>query len=74
MIAFYGAKDEGIPVSDVEDMRGTAVAGRRDWHIDVFMDVGHGFFADYRPSYDEADAKLLPVAYTLDWFRQHRAM
>lgn len=74
VIAFYGGKDEGIPVSDVEDMRAElAKAGRRDCRIDVFMDTGHGFFADYRPSYNEADAKLA-WSRTLDWFRQHRAM
>jgi carboxymethylenebutenolidase len=74
VIAFYGGKDQGIPVSDVEAMRAAlAGAGKRDWHIDVFMDAGHGFFADYRPSYDEADAKLA-WSRTLAWFRQHRAM
>ncbi|HEX3665287.1 MAG TPA: dienelactone hydrolase family protein [Rhizomicrobium sp.] len=74
VIAFYGAKDDGIPVADVEAMRAAlAQAGKRDWHIDVFMDTGHGFFADYRPSYNEADAKLA-WSRTLDWFRQHHAM
>jgi carboxymethylenebutenolidase len=74
VIAFYGAKDDGIPVADVEAMRAAlAQAGKRDWHIDVFMDTGHGFFADYRPTYNEADAKLA-WSRTLDWFKQHRAM
>lgn len=74
VIAFYGGKDEGIPVADVEAMRAAlAAAKKRDWHIDVFMDAGHGFFADYRPSYNEADAKLA-WSRTLDWFRRHGAM
>ncbi|HEY3638714.1 MAG TPA: dienelactone hydrolase family protein [Rhizomicrobium sp.] len=74
MIAFYGGKDEGIPVADVETMRAElARAGKLDCHIDVFMDAGHGFFADYRPSYNEADAKLA-WSRVLDWFRQHHAM
>lgn len=74
VIAFYGGKDDGIPVSDVEDMRANlAQAGKRDCRVDVFMDAGHGFFADYRPSYNEADAKLA-WARTLDWFRLHHAM
>jgi carboxymethylenebutenolidase len=50
-----------------------AKAGRLDSRIDVFMDTGHGFFADYRPTYDEADAKLA-WARTLDWFRRHHVM
>lgn len=74
VIAFYGGKDKGIPVSDVEDMRAElAKAGKRNCEINVFMDAGHGFFADYRPSYDEADAKLA-WARTLDWFRAHHSI
>jgi carboxymethylenebutenolidase len=74
VIAFYGAKDDGIPVADVEAMRAAlAQAGKRDWHIDVFMDTGHGFFADYRPSYNGTDAKLA-WSRTIDWFKEHHAM
>jgi carboxymethylenebutenolidase len=54
---FYGGLDHGIPVSDVEDMRAAlAVAGKRDCRLEVFMDAQHGFFADYRPSYNAKDA------------------
>jgi carboxymethylenebutenolidase len=73
VIAFYGGKDQGIPVSDVEAMRAAlAQAGKRKCDITVFMDAEHGFFADYRPSYNEADAKLA-WAKTLAWFKQHGA-
>ena len=52
VIAFYGGKDQGIPVSDVEAMRAAlAEAGKRKCDLTVFMDAEHGFFADYRPSY-----------------------
>jgi len=58
VLGFYGGLDKNIPVSDVEDMRAAlAVAGKRDCKLEVFMDAQHGFFADYRPSYNEADAK-----------------
>jgi len=58
VLGFYGGLDKNIPVSDVEDMRAAlAVAGKRDCRLEVFMDAQHGFFADYRPSYNEADAK-----------------
>lgn len=73
VIAFYGGKDQGIPVSDVEAMRAAlAQAGKRDCDITVFMDAEHGFFADYRPSYNETDAKLAWTK-TLGWFKQHGA-
>jgi carboxymethylenebutenolidase len=34
------------------------------------MDSGHGFFADYRPSYNEKDAKQ-GWRDLLAWFKQH---
>ncbi len=58
VMGFYGGLDKNIPVSDVEAMRvALAQAGNRDCKLEVFMDAQHGFFADYRPSYNEADAK-----------------
>jgi carboxymethylenebutenolidase len=74
VLAFYGGLDKNIPVSDVEDMRAAlASAGKRDWDIRVFMDAQHGFFADYRPSYNENDAKEAWKA-TLSWFAGHGAV
>lgn len=58
VIGFYGGEDPGNPVSDVEAMRAAlAKAGKRDSHIELFMDAQHGFFADYRASYNEKAAK-----------------
>ncbi len=71
---FYGGLDHGIPVSDVEAMRvALAKAGKRDSEIEVFMDAQHGFFADYRPSYNAADAATA-WAQQLAWFRKHGAL
>jgi carboxymethylenebutenolidase len=57
VLGFYGGLDKNIPVSDVEAMRAAlAQAGKLDCRIDVFMDAQHGFFADYRPSYNARDA------------------
>jgi carboxymethylenebutenolidase len=38
--------------------------------IVVFPDAGHGFHADYRDSYNQADAEK-GWSLMLDWFRQH---
>jgi carboxymethylenebutenolidase len=58
VLGLYGGLDKGIPVSDVEAMRAAlASAGKLNCDLHVFMDAQHGFFADYRPSYNEADAK-----------------
>jgi len=73
VLAFYGAQDQGIPLSDVEDMRAAlAKAGRLDSRIEVFMDAGHGFMADYRSSYNEKDAKTA-WREMLAWFRKNGA-
>ncbi len=64
VLGLYGALDKGIPVPDVEAMRtalaaaakaGSKTAAASDIHI--YADADHGFHADYRPSYNEADAK-----------------
>ncbi|HTQ15188.1 MAG TPA: dienelactone hydrolase family protein [Rhizomicrobium sp.] len=71
MLGFYGGLDKGIPVSDVEDMKAAlAKDGNVKSHIEVFMDAQHGFFADYRPSYNEADAKDA-WKQTLAWFANY---
>jgi len=57
VMGFYGGKDH-IPASDVTAMQAAlAKAGKLDSVIHFFPDAEHGFFADYRPSYNEADAK-----------------
>jgi carboxymethylenebutenolidase len=45
-------------------------AGKAAAELQVYPEAGHGFHADYRPSYDEAAAK---DGWTrcLGWFRQH---
>jgi len=56
VFGLYGARDQGIPVSDVERMRtDLARAGKRADFI-VYPEAGHAFHADYRPSYRAAEA------------------
>jgi carboxymethylenebutenolidase len=47
-----------------------AKAGNRDSKIEVFMDAQHGFMADYRPSYNEKDAKDA-WKQMLAWFKKN---
>lgn len=55
VLGLYGAKDglaAGVPA-----MRAAlAAAGKTDSEIVVYPDAGHGFHADYRSSYNAADA------------------
>lgn len=58
VIGFYGGKDQGIPLTDVEAMRAALqTAGKTDSQIVIYPDAQHGFNADYRSSYNETAAK-----------------
>ncbi|MFA5968633.1 MAG: dienelactone hydrolase family protein [Sphingomonas sp.] len=58
VLGLYGALDQGIPQADVEAMRAALkAAGKTGSDIHVYADAQHGFHADYRASYNEADAK-----------------
>ena len=58
VLGLYGALDQGIPPTDVEAMRDALkAAGKTSSDIRVYPDAQHGFHADYRASYNEADAK-----------------
>ncbi|HEY0312399.1 MAG TPA: dienelactone hydrolase family protein [Allosphingosinicella sp.] len=58
VLGLYGALDQGIPQADVEAMRAALkAAGKSAAEIRVYPDAQHGFHADYRASYNEADAK-----------------
>jgi carboxymethylenebutenolidase len=58
VIGFYGGLDKGITAADVEAMRqALAAAGKTQTQINVYPDAQHGFLADYRSSYNQADGK-----------------
>jgi carboxymethylenebutenolidase len=58
VLGLYGALDQGIPQTDVEAMRAALkAAGKTGSDLRVYPDAQHGFHADYRASYNEADAK-----------------
>jgi carboxymethylenebutenolidase len=56
VLGLYGAKDalsQQVPAMEAA----LKAAGKTDTQIVVYPDAGHGFHADYRASYVEADAK-----------------
>ncbi|MBN9464744.1 dienelactone hydrolase family protein [Brevundimonas sp.] len=58
VLGLYGGQDQGIPLASVERMRQALTrAGQTHSEIVVYPDAPHGFHADYRASYVEADAK-----------------
>lgn len=58
VLGLYGGKDQGIPATDVEAMRGKLREFRKTGSdLIVYPDAQHGFHADYRASYDVAAAQ-----------------
>lgn len=66
VLGLYGEEDKGIPLDGVEKMR-VALGKDSKSEILVYPGAPHGFNADYRPSYVEADAKDA-WAKMLAWF------
>lgn len=57
VLGLYGGQDSGIPNDTVKAMNNAlATAGKTDSQIILYDDAPHGFHADYRASYREADA------------------
>jgi carboxymethylenebutenolidase len=73
VLGLYAGKDTGIPLDTVEKMREAVKKAKVPAEIIVYPDAQHGFHADYRPSYNEADAKdgwnKLQA-----WFKTHGAV
>lgn len=77
VLGLYGGQDTGIPLDTVEQMR-VGLARRRhrlkssssQSKIIVYPDAPHAFFADYRPSYRETEAKQ-GWQCLQSWFKQH---
>jgi carboxymethylenebutenolidase len=70
ILGLYGGKDTGITLDTVEQMRDRLKSSSSKSDIIVYPNAPHAFFADYRPSYREKEAKdgwkRLQV-----WFKQH---
>jgi carboxymethylenebutenolidase len=56
VLGLYGGQDTGIPLESVEQVRKLLDAGSSKSEIVLYPEAPHAFFADYRPSYREADA------------------
>jgi len=71
VLGLYAGQDHNITADDIDAMRkALAASGNAASRIDVFADAQHGFNADYRQTYNEADAKA-GWARMLAWFRDN---
>ena len=70
MLGLYGGQDKGITAPQIDAMRQKLAAAGGASKIIVYSDTGHAFFADYRPSYNKADAEESWKQAT-DWLKAH---
>ncbi len=70
LLGLYGGQDTSISQDDVRAAQNRARAAERTVDIVVYPDAPHGFHADYRPSYRQADAEDA-WRRALAWLRGH---
>jgi carboxymethylenebutenolidase len=73
VLGLYGDADQGIPVSQVEQMRTALTGAGKTFEIKIYPSAPHGFHADYRASYRKEaaeDAWNQMVA----WLKRHQVL
>jgi carboxymethylenebutenolidase len=72
-LGLYGDLDRGIPVEQVEELRGAVATAHVPTAVVRYAEAGHGFLCDGRPAeYREAAANDA-WARTIDWFERYLA-
>ena len=69
---YAGTKDPSSSPEQIKQAEAAAKSTGKDVQIIVYPDAAHGFHADYRPSYNKADAEDA-WGRMLAWFRTHNA-
>ena len=72
VLGLYGGKDMAIPLAQIEQMRAALKAAGKPSEIVIYPEAGHGFNADYRPSYNPQAAKD-GWKRMQSWFKDHGA-
>ena len=70
VLGLYGGKDQGIPITDVEDMQNDLKGAGSKSGIVIYPEAPHGFHADYRQSYRK-DAAEDGWKRMLEWFAKN---
>lgn len=70
VLGLYAGKDTGIPLNTVDEMKKALKDAGKTGDIIVYPDSQHGFYADYRPSYDKESA-LDGWKRLIDWFKKY---
>jgi carboxymethylenebutenolidase len=71
LLAFFGADDAFIPLSDVERLRGVLASSAHPAEVKVYAGAGHAFMNDTRPEAYRPEAAADAWGRTLAFFRQN---
>ncbi len=73
VLGLYGGADQGIPVSQVDEMKAALKAARKTAEFQIYPGAPHAFHADYRPSYRK-DAAEDAWQRMEGWFRKYKVL
>jgi carboxymethylenebutenolidase len=69
-LGLFGARDESIPIADVEELRGALTTAPVATEVVVYSDAGHGFHCNRRDAYHRESAED-GWRRTLEWLEAH---
>jgi carboxymethylenebutenolidase len=73
VLGLYGEADQGIPLTQVEQMKAALAAANKTFEIVTYPAAPHGFHADYRQSYRKEAAEDAWKRMS-DWFKKHQVL
>src|SRR6516225_559183 len=73
VLGLYGEADQGIKVSQVEEMQAALKAAGKTAEFKIYPAAPHGFHADYRPSYRQEAAADAWNQLT-GWFKKYKVL
>ena len=73
VLGLYGEADQGIPVNQVDTLKGALQVAGKTFEIKVYPGAPHGFHADYRPSYRK-DAAEDAWNEMIAWFKKYKVL
>jgi carboxymethylenebutenolidase len=73
LLAFYGDRDQFVPLSDVEELRRRLDASGQPTEVVVYPGAGHAFVNDTRPDAHRPDAARDAWTRMVAFFREHLA-
>jgi carboxymethylenebutenolidase len=73
VLGLYGEADQGIPLTQVDAMKGALQSAGKTFEIKTYAGAPHGFHADYRESYRKEAAEQA-WSEMIAWFKKYKVL